>query len=63
MFLENEVFFLVDIFGGIFYNVVILYIFKNKIVDMVFGVNLFMLLEVLVMREYVILKEMLGRLK
>jgi fructose-specific PTS system IIA component len=61
--LENEVLFLVDIFGGTPYNAATPYILKNKTADMVSGVNLPMLLEVLAMREHVTLKEMLGRLK
>ncbi|MED3729393.1 mannose/fructose/sorbose PTS transporter subunit IIA [Priestia endophytica] len=59
----NEVLFLVDIFGGTPYNAATPYILKNKTADMVSGVNLPILLEVLAMREHVTLKEMLGRLK
>jgi fructose PTS system EIIA component len=61
--LENEVLFLVDIFGGTPYNAATPYILKNKTADMVSGVNLPMLLEVLAMRDHVTLKEMLGRVK
>jgi fructose-specific PTS system IIA component len=60
---ENEVLFLVDIFGGTPYNAATPYIVHNQRIDMASGVNLPILLEVLSMREYVPLKEMLNKLK
>ncbi|MED4229075.1 mannose/fructose/sorbose PTS transporter subunit IIA [Neobacillus cucumis] len=60
---ENEVLFLVDIFGGTPYNAATPYIVQNQKMDMASGVNLPILLEVLSMRENVPLKEMLNKLK
>jgi fructose-specific PTS system IIA component len=60
---ENEVLFLVDIFGGTPYNAAAKYIVNNPRIDMASGVNLPILLEVLSMREYLPLKELLKKLK
>jgi fructose-specific PTS system IIA component len=60
---ENEVLFLVDIFGGTPFNAATSYVVHNQRIDMASGVNLPILLEVLSMREYIPLKEMLNKLK
>ena len=60
---ENEILFLVDLFGGTPYNAAAPFIIHNQRIDMASGVNLPILLEVLSMRENLPLKEMLHKLK
>ncbi|NRD78939.1 PTS fructose transporter subunit IIA [Bacillus sp. BRMEA1] len=60
---ENEVLFLVDIFGGTPYNAATPFILNNERMDMATGVNLPILLEVLSMRGSLPLKELLKNLK
>ncbi|NTU24961.1 PTS sugar transporter subunit IIA [Bacillus tequilensis] len=60
---ENEVLFLVDIFGGTPYNAAASFIAESERMDMAAGVNLPILLEVLSLREHVALKDLLNNLK
>ncbi|QIW80784.1 PTS fructose transporter subunit IIA [Bacillus tequilensis] len=60
---ENEVLFLVDIFGGTPYNAAASFIAESERMDMAAGVNLPILLEVLSLREHVTLKDLLNNLK
>ncbi|AZV50776.1 PTS fructose transporter subunit IIA [Bacillus halotolerans] len=60
---ENEVLFLVDIFGGTPYNAAASFIAKDQRMDMAAGINLPILLEVLSLREHLKLKELLNHLK
>ncbi|MGG1241749.1 PTS fructose transporter subunit IIA [Bacillus cabrialesii] len=60
---ENEVLFLVDIFGGTPYNAAASFVAESERMDMAAGVNLPILLEVLSLREHVTLKALLKNLK
>ncbi|MCY7885332.1 PTS fructose transporter subunit IIA [Bacillus spizizenii] len=60
---ENEVLFLVDIFGGTPYNAAASLIAEDQRMDMAAGVNLPILLEVLSLREHLTLKDLLNNLK
>lgn len=60
---ENEVLFLVDIFGGTPYNAAVQLVAGKKSVDVASGVSLPILLEALGNREYVSLEELVEQLK